>query len=370
MEKRTKVAIIGSRGYPYVYSGYETFIKETFEQLADKFDIHVYCHSRLFKDKPRLVNGITLHYLPSIDRKSLNQLSHSFISTLNALLFNRFDLILFVNTANGPFGLLTRLMRVKTAIITDGLEWKRPKWRGFGSKYFYWASKLSTKVFDVLISDSSEMRKFYKKEFKTDSVLIEYGAHLKYSTNPELIEQFNVVPNEYYLVVARLVPDNNADLIVKSFTNLRSSKKLIIVGDVPYEDEYARNIKAAASENVIFTGYITDQKLLQELYSNCFVYIHGHEHGGTNPTLLKALGYGCCILASDTVFSREVLQSEKHGVYFEKNVDSMSQKLDFLESNPGTVSTYKAESRTRISEYYNWPRIASEYEKLFIEMTK
>ena len=221
MNKKLKIAIIGSRGYPYVYSGYETFVREVFERLSDDFDIHVYCHSYLFESKPKIVNGISLHYLPAIKTSSLNQLSQSFLSTVHAILFGHYDVILYVNTANGPFGLITKLFRVKTAIITDGLEWLRPKWSGFGSKYFFWASKLSTKVFDILISDSTEMRKIYLEQFNADSVVIEYGADIKKSTQPELITKFGLEPNKYYLVVARLIQDNNGDAVRTGWSGAR-----------------------------------------------------------------------------------------------------------------------------------------------------
>lgn len=365
---KKKVAIIGSRGYPYVYSGYETFVKETFELLSGKYEVHVYCHAHLFKEKLKSINGINLHYIPTIKHKTLSQLSNSFLATLHALLLNRYDIILYVNTANGPFGLLTKIFRVNTAIITDGLEWLRPKWKGVGSKYFYWASKLSTKVFDVLISDSKEMKRIYEKEFGADSVVIEYGANLRESRNEDQISKYGLKKNDYYLVVGRLIPDNNADIIVEGFNLANTSKKLVVVGDVPYVDEYADRIKSFASSRIVFTGYIYDQDLLMELYSNAYVYIHGHEYGGTNPTLLKALAYGCSILALDTPFSREVLVDEKFGTYFNKNSHSLAAAVERLDGEPERIEIQQKESRSRIAEKYTWSRIANEYDGLFKKM--
>jgi glycosyltransferase involved in cell wall biosynthesis len=365
-----KIAIIGSRGYPYVYSGYETFVKETFELLSDKHDIHVYCHRHLFEDKPFEVNDIKLHYIPTIKHKALGQLSNSFLSTLHALLFNRFDVILYVNTANGPFGLLTKIFGVKSAIITDGLEWLRPKWEGVGAKYFLWASKFAAKVFDVLIADSEEMRRIYLEKFGVESEVIAYGAHERYSNTDEKIKKFNLEKNSYYLVVGRLIPDNNSDLVVEGFKKASTDKKLVIVGDVPYKDEYADRIKSEASDKIIFTGYVYDQDLLMELYANAYVYIHGHEYGGTNPTLLKALAYGCSILALDTPFSREVLKGEEFGTYFEKNPNSFAKAVNRLDSEPLRVKKQKKHSRKRIRNTYTWDRIAKQYEQLFKKMIK
>jgi glycosyltransferase involved in cell wall biosynthesis len=362
-----KIAIIGSRGYPHVYSGYETFVKETFELLSEKYDVHVYCHRNLFNDKPAKVNGITLHYLPTINHKTLNQLSNSFLSTLHAL-FKGYDVILYVNTANGPFGLITKLFGIKTAIITDGLEWLRPKWDGIGAKYFLWASKIATKVFDVLISDSKEMRKIYLEKFGVDSVVIAYGAHLRYSNTDHKIMKFGLEKDSYYLVVGRLIPDNNADLVVNGFKKASTGKKLVVVGDVPYKDEYADRIKSEASDKIFFTGYVYDQELLMELYANAYSYIHGHEFGGTNPTLLKALAYGCSILALDTPFSREVLRDEDFGTYFDKDPDSFAKAVNRLDSEPERVKRQKDNSRERIKNTYTWEKIADQYDHLFQKM--
>ena len=365
-----KIGIIGSRGYPYIYSGYETFVKETFELLSDKYEVHIYCHRHLFKNRPKLVNGIHLHYIPTINHKVLSQLSNSFWSTIHAVIFEKYDVILYVNTANGPFGVLTKLFGVKTAIITDGLEWLRPKWTGLGANYFYWASKFSTKVFDVLISDSKEMKRVYLEEFNADSEVIEYGANIKNSVDIKKILTYELNKNSYYLIVGRLIPDNNADIIVEGFNKAKTNKKLVVVGDVPYSDDYSKRIKSYASDKIVFTGYVYDQDLLMELYSNAYVYIHGHEYGGTNPTLLKALAYGCSILALDTQFSREVLLDEKHGYYFDKSADSISSVIETIDSQTDQVNIQKLRSRDRIREKYSWNRIASEYDNLFRRMIK
>ncbi len=187
-----KIAILGSRGYPYVYSGYETFVKELAERLVNKnVDVTVYCHKNLFKEYPPVVNNVKLKYISTVESKTLSQLIHSFQSMLHACL-NNFDIILVVNSANGPFGLISKIFSKKTAINVDGLEWLRPKWKGLGAKYFYWASKLSTKLYDEIINDSFAMADLYKKEFNAESTVIAYGANIRYSQNAELINKWNL----------------------------------------------------------------------------------------------------------------------------------------------------------------------------------
>ena len=303
MSKKINISIIGTRGYPYVYSGYETFVKQLSERLVHKdCNVTVYCHKGLFEIKPKEIKGIKLVYIPTIETKILSQPIHSFLSIIHAC-FSNTDVLLVVNSANGPFGLLTKLFRIPTAINVDGLEWLRPKWKGLGSIYFKWASRMATLFYDQIINDSDEMRKVYLDLFKRDSKVIAYGADIRKSKNSKLITTWDIKQREYYLVVGRLIPDNNADLIIKGFLKSSSKKTLVIVGDVPYKDSYASDLKKINDKRLIFTGYVKDQNVLAELYHNCYVYVHGHEFGGTNPTMIKAMAYGSAILALNTVFN-------------------------------------------------------------------
>jgi glycosyltransferase involved in cell wall biosynthesis len=279
--------------------------------------------------------------------------------------FCDYDIVLVVNAANGPFGVFTKLFGKKTAINVDGLEWLRPKWKGLGSKYFYYSAKLATLFYDVIITDSDEMAKIYLKEFRTPSTVIAYGANLRHSQNPELIKQWGLETRGYYLIVGRLIPDNNADLIMREFLRSGSTKKLVVVGDVPYRDEYAQKIKQVADDRVIFTGYVTDQNVLAELYHNCFAYFHGHEFGGTNPTLLKALAYKCAILALDTRFSREVLLDDEYGLYFSKERGNLTKLIEQIEKDPRILDNLRQKSQKRIIDNYTWEKITHQYIELF-----
>ncbi len=364
-----RIAIIGSRGYPYVYSGYETFVKELAERLVKKdINVTVYCHKNLFKTHPKQVNGIDLVYLRTIEKKTLSQFIHSFQAMLHAC-FRRFDVILVVNPANGPFGLFSKIFRKKTAINVDGLEWLRPKWKGLGAKYFYMAAKLCTKFYDVIVNDSFEMQDVYRKEFNCDSTVIAYGANIRYSKNPGLIKKWDLQPNEYYLIVGRLIPDNNADIIAREFVQSQSKKKLVIVGDVPYKDAFVQKIKSITDPRLVFTGYVTDQDELAELYHNCYAYFHGHEFGGTNPAMLKALAYGCAILALETPFNREMLQGGEYGLFFTKAEGNTRQLIDKMEQAQGIVEDFRKKSRNRIKENYTWEKITQQYFDLFQKMT-
>ena len=365
MDKKLKIAIIGSRGYPYVYSGYETLVRELSERLVKEgHKVRVYCHSSLFTKKPKFVNGIELVYTPSIETKFLSQIINSFFSFLHVC-FSNIDVILVVNSANGPFGILTKIFGKKTCINVDGLEWLRPKWRGLGSGYFKWASKMAALFYDQIINDSDEMKKVYLNLFKVNSKVIAYGANIKKSKNSDFKTIWSIKKREYYLVIGRLIPDNNADLIIKGFLKSNSKKKLVIVGDVPYKDSYASNLKNIKDERIVFTGYVNDQNILDELYHNCYVYIHGHEFGGTNPTMIKAMACGSAILALDTVFNQEMLQKGKFGLFFKKDLLSITKMINYCENKKPTLDRLRLKSFSGITEKYDWDFVAKEYLDIF-----
>ena len=359
--KPFRIAIIGSRGYPHVYSGYETLVKEVAERLAFKdIEVTVYCHKHLFKNRPKTYKDVKLVYIPTIQSKVLSQPIHSFMAFWHAG-FSNVDVILALNAANGPFGLIAKICRKPCAINVDGLEWLRPKWKGLGALYFRMAARMATRFYDTIITDAEAMRKIYLEQFGRDSVVIAYGAYVKKTRMTPLIRKWLLNIEDYYLIVGRLIPDNNADLIIKGFVQSSTTKKLVVVGDVPYKDEYADAVKAEKDPRVIFTGYITDSTELAELYHNCYVYFHGHEYGGTNPTLLKAMGYGTAIAALDTVFSREVLQEELYGYYFQKDPAAVTSFIEWAEQHPEAIKDRKNNTRDGIGTKYDWETITSLY---------
>jgi len=365
MKKKTNISIIGTRGYPYVYSGYETFVKELSERLVVKdCNVTIYCHKGLFDEKPKEIKGIKLVYIPTIETKVFSQPIHSFLSIIHAC-FSNIDVLLVVNSSNGPFGLITKIFNIPTAINVDGLEWLRPKWKGIGSVYFKWASKMATLFYDQIINDSDEMRKVYLELFNKDSKVIAYGANIRKSKNPNFINFWGISPRDYYLIIGRLIPDNNADLIINGFLKSNSKKKLVVVGDVPYNDFYSSRIKEINDDRVILTGYVNNQDVLAELYHNCYVYLHGHEFGGTNPTMIKAMAYGCAILALNTSFNNEMLQKNKYGLFFQKEIGSVTVMINYCEKENNLINTLRSESVNGITDKYNWDSITNQYMKVF-----
>ena len=366
--QQPSIAIIGTKGYPYVYGGYETLVKELAERLVQRnCRVTVYCHRSLFSERPPEVNGIRLVYVPGLETKTLSQLVHSFFSMIHAA-FSDVSVVLVVNAANGPFGLISRLAGKPTAINLDGLEWLRPKWKGLGAFYFRIAARLATRWYDRLINDAEAMRQVYLQQFNKDSTVIAYGAPTTSIEVPELLDRWGLQARGYYLVVGRLIPDNNADLIIQGFLASDSQRKLVVVGDVFYKDAYADRLKALRDERLLFTGYLYDPRELAALYQHSHAYLHGHEFGGTNPTMIKALAYGCAIIALDTVFNREMLSDDQHGLYFEKNTQSLQAAINQAEAHPEVLQTHRDTARQGITARYDWEHITDQYLKVFREL--
>jgi glycosyltransferase involved in cell wall biosynthesis len=248
----------------------------------------------------------------------------------------------------------------------NGLDWTRAKWGPVARFYFLSAARSAVRFCTELVTDAWAMQDFYRKEFNKETTMIAYGAYVESSTRPELISQFNVEPDQYYLIASRLIPENHADLITEAFLKSGSKRKLVIAGGANYDSPFHRKLRSYVGENVILTGHIDDQEVIKELHCNCFAYLHGHSVGGTNPSLLKAMGYGNCILALDTVFNREVLANG--GIFFPRDVDTLASQINAIESEPSRVAELRSMGPKRIQAEYTWEKISSQYADLFREV--
>ena len=214
------------------------------------------------------------------------------------------------------------------------------------------------------------MRKIYLNLFQRDSKVIAYGSNVLAKSKINIIKSWNIESKKYFLVVGRLVPDNNADLIINGFIQSSSKKKLVVVGDNPFKETFSSKIKKNTDSRIVFTGYIKDSKILSELYRNCYVYIHGHEFGGTNPTMIKAMNYGCAILALKTVFNLEMLGEGKYGIFFEKNLEDVSKMISYCDKDIDLVKKLRIKSKKGIVKKYDWDFITNQYIEVFNHLLK
>ena len=364
--RKLRIALCGARGIPSTYSGTETFFMELAPRLVERgHQVTVYCRRSLFMERPDFYRGARLVYTPSIETKNLSTFTHT-LSCMLDLLRRNTDAILVTNVANAFLCVLPRLFGKAIALNVDGVEWKRGKWSSVAKAYFYWNARLCGKILKHgIVTDAFAMRQLYLEEFGTPSCCIAYGANIERSTNPAILKDYGLEPGNYYLIASRLVPENNAALIVEGFEKSGTNRVLAIAGDANYKSVFVDRLKSSAGNRVRFLGHVDSVEHIKELHCNCYAYIHGHMMGGTNPALLKALGYGNCILAHANPFNAEVL--EDYGLLF-NNAEDLAAKIGLIEKEPCRAEEYRRRAPERIRTVYNWERITDQYEELFYQL--
>jgi glycosyltransferase involved in cell wall biosynthesis len=359
-----KIALLGSRGIPALYGGFETLVEELSLGLtaSGTCNIIVYCRSQYFKNKPSMFHGVRLIYFPAPRIKAFESLLHSFLSSLHVLKQN-VDIIYFVDPANAPFCLFLRLFGKQVVIHTDGLGWKRRKWSWLARRYYKFAEWLSAHIASALVTDNPVMQEYYRKEYNADSVYIPYGSANRYSINEAIYEELNLSPNDYLLVVARLEPENNIDIIIKEYNKLNISIPMVVVGDSPYSSRYIARLQDLANERVHFVGRVDDQPKLNALYRGAYLYIHGHEVGGTNPSLLRAMQSGTAPAVINVPFNTTVVGED--GFVFERREQHLANMLERLIANPNEVKRIAERAQARAASHFTWELVVKKHEQLF-----
>lgn len=362
-KRKIKIAIIGVRGIPANYGGFDTFAEELSTRLVPKgFQVIVYCRSNYFKNKPLRYCGVRLVYLFAPRLKAAESLIHSFLSSLHVFSQN-IDVIFFVDPANAPFFMLLRLFGKKVIVHTDGLGWKRRKWSIVARQYYKFAELLCTWSANVLVTDNLAMQEYYRKEYSADSIYIPYGADSREGIDENVYEEFNLPRGCYLLVVARLEPENNTDFIIKEYVASRINMPLVVVGDSPYDPGFMNKLRKLANQNVFFLGRVNDHKKLNSLYRNAYLYIHGHEVGGTNPSLLRAMFAGTAPLVIDVAFNKVVIAD--CGFVFTKRKGCLRSILERLTEDAAEVGRIEKMAKEHVDVYFRWDSVVKEYEKMF-----
>jgi len=358
-----RIALIGIRGVPARYGGFETCAEEIGRRLAARgHDVTVYARSRYYPERNPDWAGMRVVYKPAIRLKALETLSHTACSLADAAR-RKYDALLVFNAANSVLLSRRAFRRLPAALHADGLEWMRGKWGRFGRAYFRWAERIAARRSGPLIADSDEIAKYYRERYGRETIRIAYGAEIRTSVRPSLLEPLGLTPGSYVLQITRFEPENNPDLTLEAFEGWPAGKKLVLVGGASYRSKLARKIAAARDPRVIRPGFIYDKDLLRELLANAWAYVHGNEVGGTNPALLEAMAAGCFVIARDVPFNREVLGEA--GIYFRKDAADLREKLAWVLANPREAASRKAAAVGIIRARYDWDRVVDAYEELF-----
>jgi glycosyltransferase involved in cell wall biosynthesis len=358
---RMSIAMVGTRGVPARYGGFETAVEEIGQRLVDGgHRVVVYCRNvpGAPEQSPAEHLGMELVHLPAARKRSLETLSHTALSVAH-LVAHRTDAAFVFNAANAPLLPVLRAARIPVATHVDGLEWRRAKWGGAGRRYYRAAESLAVRWSDALIADAQGIADYYRDAFEAPTTLLTYGAPI-IDPGSDLLAGLGLEPGGYHLAVARFEPENHVDVIVDGYSRSSARKPLIVVGSAPYADGYTRRVHALADERVRFLGGVWDQDLLDQLYANCATYLHGHSVGGTNPSLLRAIGAGAAVTAFDVSFNREVIADA--GRFF-STADDVARQVAAVEADP--AGTRRAGRRAReLALRYDWNAVAAGYEEL------
>lgn len=359
-----KIAILGTRGIPANYGGFETFAEQLGTRLAARgHDVTVYGRNHYLTITDKFYRGVELVTLPTIRHKYFDTIVHTFLSVLHASP-RRYDVILICNAANSIFSFIPRFLGTPTLVNVDGLERKRKKWNWVGQTYYLISEWLSTFLPTAIVTDAQVIQDYYATRYKKESAMIAYGAEVARHAAPEKLDRFGLQPNGYVLYVSRLEPENNAHLVIEAFKKVVTGMPLVIVGGAPYAEEYIAQLKNTCDPRVKFPGFVfgSDYRALQQ---NAYCYVHATEVGGTHPALIEAMGAGNCALTLNTPENKEVINGA--GIVYD-SVEDLTAKLQQVIDHPETIGEYRRRAMARVLELYNWEQITDQYEKLLSKL--
>jgi glycosyltransferase involved in cell wall biosynthesis len=363
------IALLGTRGIPASYSGFETCVEQLGQRLVQRgHQVTVYCRVHHITYKGTHYKGMRLVKLPTITNKYLDTIVHSFLSSLHALP-HRYDVALYFIAGNSPVTWIPRLVGTRTILNVDGLDWKREKWPAFAKKYIRFAEYLATRLPNTYVTDSHVVQGYYRDRFGDEPPYIPYGSEVEIVPPGEILARFGLEPNHYILFVGRLVPENCAHHLVGAFQGLDTDFQCVIVGDAPYAEEYIASLKASAQGDprIVFTGYVFG-KGYQELGSNAYIFIETSGVGGTHPALIEAMAFGNCVVAHNTPENLETIGDAGFAYDGKVGTGSLRQVLQRLLSEPELVGEYRQRACQRAQTHYTWEAVTDAYERLFYQL--
>ena len=366
---RLRIAMIGTRGVPARYGGFETAVEEIGARLAARgHDVVVYRRPGSGEDPGPRYRGMRVVTVPAAPVKQAETLSHAMVSMAHQVVRDRADVAVVFNAANGMLLPLLRMARIPVAVNTDGLEWMRGKWGRVGRGYFRMAERATARWADAVIADARGIQSYWRDARGIEARFIPYGAPLIFPADDGGgVGSLGLRRRAYHLVVARFEPENNVDMVLDAVGRGGLRHPVVVVGGTPYPNEVQRGVEAAAATGaVVAPGPVWDQDLLDQLYAGCLTYVHGHSVGGTNPSLLRAMGAGAYVLAFDSPFNHEVL--EACGRYF-RSAAELRDLLAAAEELDGPTREALAEgARRRVADAYDWDAVADGYLQLCAEL--
>ncbi len=352
-----RIALLGTRGIPAHYGGFETFAEELSVRLVERgHQVTVYCRERHFE---RVYRGVQLQYLPTIRHKYFDTMAHTWLSTLH-LLEHRVDAALYCNGANAIFTLLPRMARIPVVLNVDGIERRRKKWNRLAKTWYFVSEWLATFCPSVVVTDALTIQEYYRRRWRKESSFIPYGAEIGKVPGTTVLEELGLAPDNYFLYVSRMEPENHPLEVRQAFEKLATPMKLALIGDAPYAHEYIRRVRDTRDPRILLPGAIYGEGYRQ-LQSHCFACIHATEVGGTHPALIEAMGRGALVLYRNTPENAEVAGDA--GIPFDG--PDLARKLEAVLNMPeDSRAKLRMRAMERARERYSWDAVTTAYERL------
>jgi glycosyltransferase involved in cell wall biosynthesis len=359
-----RLRILGSRGIPAAYGGFETSAEQIAVYLTARgWQVTVYCQAPAGTRRHEDVwNGIKRVHIAERTTGSLGSLMFDLESTVHAIRARELVYTLGYNTA--IFFLLYRLSGVRNIVNTDGFEWMRTKWPTPVRWWLRLNQWLAAKLASHVVADHPEMRRYLSRLTALDRIsMLTYSAPFIRESVDGILAQYGLPEDNFCLVVARPDPDNSPLEIVLACSRRRRNRKLVMLGNLIKGYPYHDRVLASASDEIIFAGAIHDHKIVSTLRLKADFYIHGHQRGGVNPSLVEAMSAGTPCIAYDNVFNRWTAGDA--AVYF-KTIDELDQRIDTLSNDMTLRERLSAAGRRRHAEEFTEERVLPQYEQLFL----
>lgn len=362
-----KVAILGTRGIPASYSGFETAAEHLASRLTSRgHDVAVYCRPHVVDPALRQWRGARLIHRPTIRNKYLDTFTHTLLSALHAARAEKPDVALFFIAGNSPLCLITRAAGIPTVINVDGLDSDRSKWPGPAKAYLRFAERKAAQWADEALTDSSVVADIFHQRYDERIGVIPYGVEDPGHEGTDTLDRLGLEPRKYVLFVGRLEPENNPHVLVDAFARIPAERardmKLVVVGGAPYADEYIRHVHRSGDPRVIFPGYVFGRGYW-ELQKHAYAFCAPTEVGGTHPVILEALAAGNCVLVNDHAPNVETIGDAGLTFSGRSGVPSLTRELERLFDDPQLVATMRERARER-AKRYSWDAVTDQYEAL------
>ena len=368
VERTVRIALIGTRGIPAAYSGFETAVEHLSREFTARgHEVTVYCRPHMTERRDTHA-GARLVHLPTVRNKYLDTLAHTALSTGHMITRERPDVAIYFIAGNAPVVPVARLAGVPSVLQIDGMDSERAKWPRAARAIIRQFEHMSAAAATIAVTDSESVADLYEERFGRRLLAIPYGADLPNPGTTEALEDLGLEPGRYLLFVGRLVPENNAHVLLQAYATLGTDWPLVVVGDAPYAEDYIDSLKSSAPDDVLFPGYVFGDGYA-ELVHNCGVMCVPTEVGGTHPVIIEAMSAGAALVVSDHAPNVEVVGDAAATFSLAAAPASLAGVLSRLISDPERRRQLGEAVAARAATCFGWSTCADRYLMLAREIS-